>query len=155
MEPAPTVTSSLARGAASGLAGTVVMTAFQRFVEMPLTRRDESYAPADLMMRLLPIRPGTKRGRRRLNYAAHFGLGVGWGVARAVVARSGLRGQAAVGATFAAMYPGDVALATALGVYRPRGWSLQDVVVDVVDKLVQAESTGLVYDALERRAGSA
>ncbi|WP_285289544.1 hypothetical protein [Arthrobacter sp. ISL-65] len=32
--------NSLARGMAAGVAGTVVMTAFQQFVEMPLTGRE-------------------------------------------------------------------------------------------------------------------
>jgi len=48
--------TTLGRGVASGLAGTVVMTGFQRYVEMPLTKRKESYAPADMVQRLLPIR---------------------------------------------------------------------------------------------------
>ena len=36
----------LGRGVLAGLAGTVVMTVFQRLVEMPLTSREDSYAPA-------------------------------------------------------------------------------------------------------------
>ena len=147
-DPLPVV---LGRGVAAGLAGTAVMTAFQLLVEMPMTRRKESFAPAELAMRLLPVRPATRRGRRQLNYAAHFALGAGWGVARGALARAGLTGQPAIGATFAAMYPADLATATLLGVYRPRTWTTRDVVVDVVDKLVQAEATGLVYDRLQRR----
>lgn len=34
----------MARGVAAGVAGTVVMTAIQLLVEMPITRRAESYA---------------------------------------------------------------------------------------------------------------
>ena len=149
IDPLPVV---LARGVAAGIAGTAVMTAFQLLVEMPLTRRKESFAPAELVMRLLPVRPATRRGRRQLNYLAHFALGAGWGVARGAMGRAGLTGQPAVGATFAAMYPADVATATVLGVYRPRRWTTRDVVIDVVDKLVQAEATGIVYDRLQRRA---
>jgi len=36
---ASTVTNMLGRGAVAGVAGTVVMTAFQKFVEMPITGR--------------------------------------------------------------------------------------------------------------------
>lgn len=144
--------TSLGRGTAAGIAGTVVMTAFQHYVEMPLTQRKESFAPADLAQTVLRIKPRSKPGRRKLNLATHFALGAGWGLARSAVGRFGLAGHPAVAATFAAMYPGDVLLATALGIYRPREWSAQDVAVDVVDKLVQAEATGLIYDALSPTA---
>jgi len=152
MKPTESLPATLGRGAAAGLLGTGVMTAFQLLVEMPLTKRDESYAPADLVMKMLPVRSGSASARRQLNYVAHFGLGVGWGVARGVAARRGLRGQAAVAGVFAAMYPTDVATATVFGVYRPLEWSAQDWAIDVVDKLVQAEATGLAYDLLARRA---
>lgn len=148
MTPTESLPVTLGRGVAAGLLGTAVMTAFQRFVEMPLTRREDSFAPADLAMRVLPIRPSTTRERTRLNYVMHFLLGAGWGAARGGVARAGLRGQPAVGATFAAMYPGDVLTATLLGIYRPREWSVKDTAIDVIDKLVQAEATGVIYDRL-------
>ena len=131
----------------AGLAGTAVMTAFQKFVEMPLTGRDESYAPANFAQKILPIRPKSRQQRRALNYVAHFGLGAGWGAAYGVAAHSGLRGQRAVAAVFATVYTGDVLLNTLLGLYKPRQWSAQDTIIDVVDKLVQAEATGAIYDA--------
>ena len=138
----------LARGAASGVAGTVVMTAFQKLVEMPVTGRPESYAPADLAERVTPLEATTPTGRRRLNLTTHFSLGVTWGAAYAVAASRGLRGQKAVNAVFAVVYTGDVVVNTALGLYHPRRWSVQDVVVDVLDKYVQAQATGLVFDRL-------
>jgi hypothetical protein len=42
----------LGRGVLAGLAGTVVMTAFQRLVEMPLSGREDSYAPPASLRRL-------------------------------------------------------------------------------------------------------
>ncbi len=41
------IAPAVARGVLAGLAGTAVMTAFEKFVEMPLTGRGESYAPAN------------------------------------------------------------------------------------------------------------
>jgi len=52
----------------------------------------------------------------------------------------------AVAATFGAVFPGDVLLNTALGLYHPSQWSRQDLLIDVVDKLVQAQATGAVFD---------
>ncbi len=155
MSSSPTsLPTTLVRGAAAGIAGTAVMTAFQRFVEMPMTGRDESYAPADLVMRLLPVKPKRKRDRRRLNYGAHFSVGLAWGMGHAAIAnRAGLRGPAAVAAVFGIMWGGDVAANTALGLEKPWTWSGQDWAIDIVDKLVLAEATGLVFDRLAGPAG--
>jgi len=46
---------SLGRGMAAGLIGAGAMTAFQKLVEMPVTGRGDSYAPADLAEKLLPL----------------------------------------------------------------------------------------------------
>jgi len=71
-----------------------------------------------------------------------------WGTAYGVAARKGLRGQTAVNVVFGVVYAGDVLLNTALGLYRPREWSKKDLVIDVVDKYVQAQATGAVFDRL-------
>ncbi len=137
---------TVVRGVVAGVAGTVVMTAFQKFVEMPLTKRAASYAPADFAEKVTPVRTTSPEGRRRLNWVTHFALGAMWGSAYGLAAARGLRGQKAVNAVFGVVYAGDVALNTALGLYRPLQWSAKDLVVDVVDKYVQALGTGAVFD---------
>lgn len=136
----------LARGVAAGVAGTAVMTTFQKFVEMPLTGRKDSYAPADFAERVLPIGPTSGEDRKRLNYLTHFALGGMWGTAYGVAAKAGLRGPKAVGAVFAAVYTVDVLLNTALGLYKPTQWSTQDWLVDVGNKYIQAQATGVIFD---------
>ncbi|MDQ3768899.1 MAG: hypothetical protein M3370_05385 [Actinomycetota bacterium] len=128
--------------------GTLAMTAFQKLVEMPITGRDDSYAPADFAQKVLPVDPKDQAQRKRLNYLAHFGIGTGWGVGYALASRSGLSGQRAVATVFAAVYTGDVLLNTALGLYKPWEWSFEDTAIDVIDKLVQAEATGAAFEAL-------
>lgn len=140
--------ASIGRGVLAGLAGTVVMTAFQKLVEMPLTGRDDSYAPAEFARTTLPVDPKDDRSRKRLNYATHFALGTLWGGAYGVAAHAGLRGQRAVAAVFATVYTGDVLLNMALGLYEPKSWSGRDWAVDVIDKLVQAEATSVLFDRL-------
>lgn len=139
---------TIGRGVVAGVAGTAVMTAFQKFLEMPVTGRDDSYAPANFAERILPIHPSTDAGRKRLNYVTHFGLGAMWGTAYGVAALAGLRGQRAANTVFATVYTGDVLLNTALGLYKPTQWSAQDWVIDVVDKYVQAQATGVIFDRL-------
>lgn len=148
----PSVPSALGKGALAGFGGTAAMTAFQKLVEMPLTGREDSYAPADFLQRVLPL--GRQRGARRraLNYAGHFGIGVAWGVAHGMVERSGLHGQRAVATVFAAIYVGDGLLNTALGLYQPWRWSAKDWAIDLGDKLVLAQATGLAYRRLSTPA---
>lgn len=140
-------------GALAGVAGTVVMTAFQRLVEMPLTGRRESYEPANMVQRLTGRRPRKHRQRRQLNYLAHFGVGAGWGAAHGAVAeRSGLRGQRAVAAVFGLLWPADVLGVAALGVHEPPWrWTATETAVDFVDKLVLAQATGLIFDRVAQR----
>lgn len=139
----------LGRGILAGLAGTAVMTVFQKLIEMPLTGRAESYAPADFVQKVLPVHPTSAQGRKRLNYATHFiPLGGMWGAAYGLAAAAGLRGQKAVNTVFGLMYTGDVLLNTALGLYEPRKWSPKDWTIDIVDKYVQAAATGAVFDRI-------
>lgn len=144
----PPLAPTLGLGMLAGLAGTAAMTAFQKLVEMPITGRGDSYAPADFAERVFSVSPNNRRARKRLNYAVHFGIGTGWGVAYAIASRSGLKGQRAVATAFGAVYTGDVVLNTALGLYKPWEWSLQDTAIDVIDKLVQAEAAGFAFEAL-------
>jgi hypothetical protein len=73
--------SVIARGVAAGVAGTGVMTASQKFVEMHITRRGESYATANSAERMTPIDPGIAKARRQLNYVTHLTLAMMWGAA--------------------------------------------------------------------------
>ncbi len=142
----PPLAGTLGRGAMAGVAGTVVMTAFQKLIEMPLTGRGDSDAPASFAEKILPVHPDSPQGRKRLNYGTHFALGVMWGAAYALARRGGLRGQRAVATVFATVYTGDVAVNTALGLYQPASWSRRDWAIDVIDKLVQAEATAVAFD---------
>jgi hypothetical protein len=142
----PSTTSTIGRGVVSGVVGTAVMTAFQKLVEMPLTHREESFAPADFAEKITPIKTSTEQGRRRLNYATHFSLGMMWGAAYGLAALRGLRGQKAVNAVFGVVYTGDVLLNTALGLYHPSEWSTKDLMIDLVDKYVQVQATGAIFD---------
>ncbi|PPK94673.1 hypothetical protein CLV92_107176 [Kineococcus xinjiangensis] len=144
----PSTAKMIGRGILAGVVGTVVMTAFQKLVEMPLTGREDSYAPADFAQRLLPIQASTPQQRTTLNYATHFALGAMWGTAYGVAASQGMRGQRAVNTVFATVYTGDVLLNTALGLYQPTQWSAKDWAIDLVDKYVQAQATGLAFDRL-------
>lgn len=130
----------------AGFGGAAVMTAFQKLVEMPITGREDSYAPQKFAEKILPIHPATDAGRKRLNYVTHFALGATWGAAYGVAAYKGLRGPRAILTTFATIYLQDNATVTALGLDKPWTWSRQDAVIDVTDKFVNVVGTGVIFD---------
>ncbi len=142
----PSLAVNVGRGALAGVAGSVVMTAFQKFVEMPISEREDSYGPAELAEKLLPVNPGTEVGRKRLNYATHTALGAMWGAAYGVAAHKGLRGLRGAAATFGAIYTQDLVMITALGLGKPWTWSRKDATIDVLDKAVVIVATGAIFD---------
>ena len=146
MNDKPNIGTMVGCGILAGIAGTVVMTAFQKFVEMPITQREDSYAPANFAERVLPVHPKSAEGRKRLNYVTHFSLGAMWGTAYGIAASAGLRGQKAANTVFATVYTGDLLLNTALGLYKPTQWSTKDWAIDLIDKYVQAQATGFIFD---------
>ena len=134
-------------GMLAGVAGSVVMTAFQKLIEMPISGRGDSYQPAELAQKLLPIEPPKDdEARKRLNYMTHFMLGAMWGGAYGVAAYNGLRGARAVSRVFPTIYANDVAVATSLGLGKPWKWSREEVTIDVVDKFVQVAATSFIFD---------
>ncbi len=146
------VTGLTGRGALAGVAGAVVMTAFQRAVEMPLSGRPESAEPLRAIERLTPFKvPRGARRRRAVNYAAHFGIGAAWGAGHAMLARRlDARGLAAAVKVFAILWPADAFGNAAAGVHDwPWRWTGRDAAVDVVDKLILAVATAVVFDRLQ------
>lgn len=141
-------------GMLAGVAGSVVMTAFQKLIEMPISRREDSYQPAQLAQKLFPIDPPKDdKARYRLNYAMHFTLGAMWGAAYGVAAYNGLRGSRAVSWVFPTIYTNDVVVGTLLGLGKPWKWSRKEATVDVVDKFVQVAATSFIFDRfLDRSA---
>jgi hypothetical protein len=134
-------------GMLAGLAGSVVMTAFQKLIEMPISEREDSYQPEKLAQKLLPINsPTDDKARKRLNYEMHSVLGTMWGGAYGVAAYNGLRGSHAVSWVFPIIYVNDVVVGTALGLGKPWKWSRKELTIDVVDKLVQVAATSFIFD---------
>jgi hypothetical protein len=142
----PSMATTVGLGILAGLAGTVVMTAFQEFIEKPVTGRGDSFAPANFAEKVSGVHPSTKQGRKQLNWVTHFALGGMWGSAYGVAAYAGLRGPQAIAAVFATVYTGDVLLNTELGLYEPSTWSGRDWAIDLTDKFVQAAATGVIFD---------
>ena len=113
---------------------------------MPISGREDSYAPAELAQKPLPISPQSAAGRWWWNYGPHTALGAMWGAAYGVAAHRGLRGVRGAAATFAAIYSQDLVMIPALGLGKPWQWSLKDWTIDAVDKVVVIVATGAIFD---------
>jgi hypothetical protein len=144
----PSLAANVGRGALAGVAGSVVMTAFQKFVEMPISERQASYGPAELAQKLLPVKPSSDAELKQLNYAAHTTLGATWGAAYGLAAHQGLTGSRGAAATFAAIYSQDLIMITALGLAKPWQWSRKDWNIDVLNKVVVIVATGAIFDRI-------
>jgi hypothetical protein len=144
----PSLLADLARGALAGVAGSVVMTTFQKLVEMPISEREDSYAPALLAQKLLPVKPGSDAEPKLLNYAAHTALGAMWGTAYGAVAHQGLHGLRGTTATFGAIYSQDMLMITALGLAKPWTWSRKEATIDMLDKAVHISATSMIFDRI-------
>ncbi len=127
------------------------MTAFHKLVEMPLTRRAPSFVPAKMGAAVLRVRPKDKRGWVRLNYAAHFTVGLAWGLALSAASRAGLDGQRRVASVYALVWSSDWLGLVALGVDGPPWkWSRRDLVTDVGEKMILAQAANATLQRLER-----
>lgn len=145
------VAEAAGRGFAAGVVGTAAMTLTQA-IDARLTGRDDSTVPAQVGQRLLRIRPSTKTGRARLNWAVHWTHGASMGSLRGLMSTTtGVRGAPATAGHFAALWGGDCALYVALGVAPPPWrWEPAELATDLFHKGVLALVTGVVYDALDR-----
>ncbi|GEK22464.1 hypothetical protein [Cellulomonas xylanilytica] len=129
--------AAITRGLIAGAAGTVVLTAVT-YLDMAVRGRPASSVPADTVTRLLGARlpgSGATLDNRREGVAALAGIGVGLGagVAAALVRAAGFRpGPVAIGA--ATMAATDVPMAR-LGVTDPRDWTAADWAADVLPHL--------------------
>ncbi|MGN9774542.1 hypothetical protein ACTMS0_01985 [Micromonospora sp. H33] len=137
-------------GLLAGLAGAAVMTLGEK-LEQRITRRPDSYVPAQTLQRLAH-RP--ERRSRGTNLAMHYGQGVLMGVLRSTMAHTGMRGPLASGMFTVIRLANDQILENATGVGAPpQTWPRRELVIDVLHKAIYAYTTGAVADALAARRG--
>jgi hypothetical protein len=144
------VTSAVGRGLFAGLIGTVVMTVVQ-LVEIKLTGRKPSTAPADAAAKVLGVEPHGPAERTRFSNLVHFAYGSSWGVLRGLLGLTGLASWLATLLHFAAVWGSGLVLLPAVGVAPPVWkWGAKWVVLDAAYHVVYAVATGLTYDYITR-----
>jgi hypothetical protein len=143
------VASALGKGVVAGAVGTAVLTAAQR-IEMALSGREESSAPAEAVEKVLDLEPGSERAEARLSQLTHWAYGTGWGAVRGLLAAAGLKGPAATLTHFGLVWGAALGMMPALDLAPPATeWEKEQVLKDAGFHALYAVATGLAYAYLE------
>lgn len=146
------VAGAMGKGLVAGVAGTALMT-LSSTIEMKLTGRAASSAPADAAAKVLGVEAKGKAEKARFSNVVHWTYGTTWGAVRGLLGVVGLTGPLAAGAHFGAVWGSDLVMLPSLGVAPPvREWGAKALLTDACHHLVYVAGVGLAYAALDRRS---
>jgi hypothetical protein len=148
--------SAIGKGLLAGLAGTAAMTVSST-LEAKLRGRTPSSAPARATAKVLGIKEFEDGiAEARFNDLSHWGFGTGWGVLRGLLDASGISGKKATAIHGAAVYGNSQVMLPALDIAPPSVfWPKEEIAIDAFHHTVYAVATGVAYELLNGRNGSA
>ena len=142
------IASEIGKGLMAGAAGTLAITLSQ-MIEMKITKRKPSTAPAKAAQKVLNIKPETPEDKNKFSQEVHWVYGTSWGIPRGILGLLGLKGLSATTIHFATIYASALIVPSSLEVAPPlKEWSVKEFAVDALHHAVYAIAAGLVYDAL-------
>jgi hypothetical protein len=145
--------SAIGKGIVAGLAGTAAMTLSQ-MVEMKLTGRAKSKAPAEVANKALSVQEINEQDKEAFSTKIHWGYGSAWGAVRGILKEAGMPSWAATATHFAGIYGTALIMLPATKVAPPvKRWGAKAIAIDALHHAVYAAATGLVYDAIDRKNG--
>ena len=143
------IASAVGKGLVAGLVGTAAMT-LSSTLEMKLNGRPPSDAPSKAAGRALGVQPRNQVGKARFGQVVHWSYGISWGIARGLIALTGLRGAAAAALHFAAVWGAAQVVLPALQVAPPvTEWDAEQIATDVLHHAVYAAAAGAAYDFID------
>ena len=141
---------ALGKGIIAGLAGTAAITVSQ-MVEMKLTGRKPSSAPARAVGKVLHLRITNNEYKEKFVQEIHWTYGMLWGLARTVLDLAGVKGMPATAIHYAAVWGTEMVMLPSIDVAPPvMEWGGKEIAKDGLNHLVYALAAGLVYDAIDR-----
>lgn len=144
------VASAVGKGLASGMVGTAVLTAAQ-MIEMKLSGREPSSAPADAVEKVLDLEPKSEEAEQRLAQLTHWAYGSGLGATRGLLSAAGLKGPAATLVHFGIVWGAALTMLPALGIAPPpTKWGKEQLAKDAGFHALFAVATSLAYEYLDR-----
>ena len=142
------IASAIGKGLIAGAAGTLAITLSQ-MIEMKITKRNPSTAPADAAEKVLEVKPETEEDKQQFSKQIHWAYGTSWGITRSVLSLLGLRGLPATTIHFATIYSTALIMPTSLKVAPPlKEWNAQEFIIDALHHAVYAIAAGLVFDTM-------
>lgn len=143
------IAGAIGKGIIAGAAGTLAITLSQ-MIEMKITKREQSTAPADAAQKVLEVKPETEEDKQQFSQQVHWAYGTSWGVPRGILSLFGLKGLPATAIHFATIYSTALIMPTQLKVAPPlKEWSAKEFVIDALHHAVYAIAAGLVFDAID------
>lgn len=141
--------AAVGKGIFAGFVGTAAMT-LSSTLEMKWSGREAGDAPSKAAGRALGVQPRNQAGKARFGQFVHWSYGTAWGVARGLIALTGLRGPAASALHLAAVWGAAQVVLPALEVAPPATeWDAEQVATDVLHHAVYAAAAGVVYDFMD------
>ena len=143
------VALALGKGIIAGIAGTAAISLSQ-IIEMKITGRKPSEAPAKAVNKVLHIKAVNKDYRPAFVQEVHWTYGTMWGLARTVMGLAGIKGVPAMAAHYAAVWGTEMVMLPSIEVAPPlKEWGGKEIAKDGMHHLVYAVAAGLVYDAID------
>lgn len=140
---------ALGKGIIAGLAGTVAITIAQ-LIEMKITGREGSDAPAKAVNKVLDVEATDKEHKEQFLQQVHLTYGTLWGIARGVFDLCGLKGIPATTAHMAALWGTELVMLPAIDVAPPvKEWGGKEIAKDGLFHSIYAVTAGVVYDAID------
>ncbi len=135
-------------GLVAGAAGTATMTLVQK-IEMKMTGREPSTAPADAVDEIADVAPEDEEKRERFSNLVHWGYGTSLGAVRGILASTGLSPLAADAAFLGAVWGAEMIFLPALDVSPPpTEWGAEAIAKDFGHHLVYASAVALAWRLL-------
>ena len=146
--PVEKLGTAIGVGLIAGLAGTAAITVSQ-MIEMKLTKRPPSSAPAEAVSKVLDVEPTEEEKKEKVSQGVHWTYGTTWGIARGLISLTGLRGIPASFIHFTAIWGAALVMLPSLKLAPPiQEEDAQSIAIDILHHAVYAATAGIVYDAI-------
>ena len=146
--PVESLAMGIGRGLLAGVAGTAAISLSQA-IEMKLTKREPSTAPADAAGKVLGIRPRHLAGKARFAHIVHWAYGTTWGLFRAALGGRPRRRLWAALAQLAAIQTAALVMLPKLGVAPPlTEWEPAEIGTEILHHAVYSIAADATYRSL-------
>lgn len=138
-------------GVMAGIVGTAAISISQA-IEMKITEREASSAPADAAGKVLDIKPADEEKKAKVGQEVHWAYGTSWGIARGLISMMGLTGWKATLLHFGAIWTTEMVMLPSMDLAPPvTEEEPKTIAIDGLHHAVYAVAAGLAFDAIVKK----